>query len=154
MSRRQIGRHLEQVANRFQDEVAQRPELAWARPDDDEEDNDDEGSKGSDSSEVSMCDLESGSESSDTEFELDDDGDARDDLPAPGRGSGPPDEPPAPEPAVAFNHADLPEDMPRVRPLRAPRSSSIAAARVPRVFVFSSLLVLYLVHSVNLLSIG
>ena len=29
MSRRQIGRHLEQVANRFQDEVAQRPELAW-----------------------------------------------------------------------------------------------------------------------------
>jgi len=82
MSRRQIGRHLEQVANRFQDEVAQRPELAWARPDDDEEDDDDdEGSEGSDS-EVSMCDLESESESSDTEFELDDDGDARDDLPA------------------------------------------------------------------------
>ena len=137
MSRRQIGRHLEQVANRFQDEVAQRPELAWARPDDDEEDNDDEGSKGSDSSEVSMCDLESESESSDTEFELDDDGDARDDLPPPGRGSGPPDEPPAPEPAAASNHADLPEDMPRVRPLRAPRSSSIAAARASRGCVFS-----------------
>jgi hypothetical protein len=77
-------------------------------------------------------------------------------LPPPGRGSGPPDEPPAPEPAAASNHADLPEDVPRVRPLRAPRSSSIAAARVSRgcVFLVHCMLVLYLVHSVNLLSIG
>jgi hypothetical protein len=144
---------MEQVANRFQADVAQYPELAWARPesDDDEVDDDDEGSEG----EVSMCDLESSSESSDTESELDDDGDAPDDLSSLG-GSGPPDEPPAPEPADS-HQADLPEDVhvPRVRPLRAPRSiiNCPCLARG----CFWQLLVphfVHIVHIVHLLSIG
>ena len=155
MSRRQIGRHLEQVANRFQDEVAQRPELAWARPDDDEEDNDDEGSEGSDSSEVSMCDLESGS-----------------DLPTLNSNSTMTVMramiclPRAAAPARRTNHPRPSQQLPSTtrtclktcrvydRYVLLGHHQSQLPACLARVCVVSSLLVLYLVHSVNLLSIG